>query len=58
MIVDMTGKEVTSQNHFAKEIRIKVNPLLEDDRLKDFVESYLIPFMNQLQFPCIDIDYE
>lgn len=58
MILNMKGEEVTNQSPFAKTIKVSVNPLLEDERLEDFVKSYLTPFMDQLQFPYIEIEYE
>lgn len=58
MIVDMTGKEVTNLESFANRITIDINPLLEKERLADFVQNYLIPFMDQLQVPYTNVDYE
>ena len=59
MIVNMKGEPVDgSQSSFTNRIVIDINPLLEKDRFKDFVENYLIPFMNQLQVPYTNVDYE
>jgi hypothetical protein len=58
MIVNMKGEEVTNLESFANRITIDINPLLEKERLADFVQNYLIPFMDQLQVPYTNVDYE
>jgi len=58
MIVNMKGEEVTNLESFVNRITIDINPLLEKERLADFVQNYLIPFMDQLQVPYTNVDYE
>lgn len=55
MIVDMQGNPVTNFAPLTKSIEIIINPLLEDDRLEDFVGNYLVPFMNQLKVPVLKV---
>ena len=55
MIVDMQGNPVTDLGPTEKKIEIDINPLLEDERLEDFVNNYLVPFMNQLQVPVLKV---
>jgi hypothetical protein len=39
-----------------KSIEITVDALLEDERLEDFVDNYLMPFMQQLQVPVLAVN--
>lgn len=55
MILDMQGNPVTSFAPSTKSIKIDIDPLLEDERLEDFVNNYLVPFMNQLQVPVLNL---
>ena len=55
MIVDMQGNPIEDTAPSIKKIEIDINPLLEDERLEDFVNNYLVPFMNQLQVPVLKI---
>ena len=55
MIVNMKGEEVTNFAPSTKNIEIQINPLLEDERLEDFVNNYLVPFMQQLEVPVIKV---
>jgi hypothetical protein len=55
MIVNMKGEEVTNLAPLTKSIEIQINPLLEDERLEDFVNNYLVPFMQQLEVPVIKV---
>ena len=55
MIVDMQGRPVTNLSRSVKSIEIYVDPRLEDERLEDFVNNYLVPFMQQLQVPVTKI---
>ena len=55
MIVDMQGRPVTNSDPSTKSIEIQINPLLENERLEDFVNNYLVPFMQQLQVPVLNV---
>ena len=55
MIVDMQGNPVTDSAPSIKRIEIFIDPRLEDERLEDFVNNYLVPFMTQLQVPVLKI---
>jgi type I site-specific restriction-modification system R (restriction) subunit len=55
MILDMQGNPVTDSAPSIKKIEIFIDPLLEDERLEDFVNNYLVPFMNQLQVPVLKV---
>jgi len=55
MILDMQGNPVQDSAPSIKRIEIFIDPLLEDERLEDFVNNYLVPFMNQLQVPVTNI---
>ena len=55
MIVDMQGNPIEDSDPSIKRIEIIINPLLEDDRLEDFVGNYLVPFMNQLKVPYLKV---
>lgn len=55
MIVDMQGNPVQSFAPLTKSIEIFVDARLEDERLEDFVNNYLVPFMQQLEVPVIKV---
>jgi len=55
MIVDMQGNPVTDSAPSIKRIEIDIDSRLEDERLEDFVNNYLVPFMTQLQVPVLKI---
>ena len=54
MIVNMKGEPVLAP--LAKSIEIEIDSRLEDERLEDFVNNYLVPFMQQLQIPVLKIN--
>ena len=54
MIVNMKGKQVFAP--LTKSIKIEIDSHLEDKKLKDFVNNYLVPFMQQLQIPVLKIN--
>ena len=54
MIVNMKGEPVLVP--LAKSIEIEIDSRLEDEKLKDFVNNYLVPFMQQLQIPILKIN--
>lgn len=56
MIVDMQGNPITNFAPLTKSIEIEIDPRLEDERLEDFVNNYLIPFMQQLQVPVLKVN--
>jgi hypothetical protein len=47
----MQGNPVQSFAPLTKSIEIFVDARLEDERLEDFVNNYLVPFMQQLEVP-------
>lgn len=55
MILNMQGNPVTDSDPSIKRIEIYIDPRLENERLEDFVNNYLIPFMQQLQVPVTKI---
>lgn len=56
MILDMQGNVVEDNPApKGKMIKIIIDPLLENDRLSDFVNNYLVPFIEQLQVPALKI---
>ena len=55
MIVNMKGEKISTFDPLEKSIEIQINPLLEDERLEDFVNNYLVPFMQQLEVPVIKV---
>lgn len=55
MIVDMKGNPVSTFAPSTKRIEIDIDSRLEDERLQDFMDNYLIPFMQQLQVPVIKV---
>ena len=56
MIVNMKGEPVQDSAPLTKQIEIEIDPRLEDERLEDFVNNYLVPFMQQLQVPVLKIN--
>ena len=54
MIVNMKGEPVLVP--LTKSIEIEIDSRLEDEKLKDFVNNYLVPFMQQLQIPILKIN--
>jgi len=52
----MQGNPVQDSAPSIKRIEIDINPLLETERLEDFVNNYLVPFMQQLQVPVIKVN--
>ena len=54
MIVNMKGEPVLAP--LVKSIEIEIDSRLEDKKLKDFVNNYLVPFMQQLQIPVLKIN--
>ena len=54
MIVNMKGEPVLAP--LAKSIEIEIDSHLENEKLKDFVNNYLVPFMQQLQIPVLKIN--
>ena len=54
MIVNMKGEPVLAP--LTKSIKIEIDSHLEDKKLKDFVNNYLAPFMNQLKVPVFKIN--
>ena len=49
MIVNMKGEQVLAP--LTKSVEIEIDPRLENERLEDFVNNYLVPFIQQLQIP-------
>ena len=56
MIVNMKGEKISTFDPSEKSIEIKIDPRLEDERLEDFVNNYLVPFMQQLQVPVLKVN--
>lgn len=56
MIVNMKGEKISNFDLLEKSIEIKIDPRLEDERLEDFVNNYLVPFMQQLQVPVLKVN--
>ena len=56
MIVNMKGEKISTFGPSEKSIEIKIDPRLEDERLEDFVNNYLVPFMQQLQVPVLKVN--
>ena len=54
MIVNMRGQKVSVP--LTKSIEIEIDSRLEDERLEDFVNNYLVPFMNQLKVPVLKVN--
>ena len=55
MIVDMKGELVNDSSLDYKMIEIRIDSRLESERIKDLCDNYLIPFMQQLQVPYLNI---
>jgi hypothetical protein len=56
MIVDMQGRPVQTFAPLTKSIEIFVDSRLEDERIEDLTNNYLLPFLQQLQVPVIKIE--
>jgi len=56
MIVDMQGRPVQNSAPLTKSIEIEIDSRLEDERIEDFVNNYLVPFMQQLQVPVLKVN--
>ena len=56
MIVNMKGEPIQDSAPLTKSIEIEIDPRLEDERFEDFVNNYLIPFMQQLQVPVLKVN--
>lgn len=54
MIVNMKGEPILDP--LTKSIEIEIDSRLEDERLEDFVNNYLVPFMQQLQVPVLKVN--
>ena len=54
MIVNMKGEKVLAP--LTKSIEIEIDSRLEDEKLEDFVNNYLVPFMQQLQVPVLKVN--
>ena len=54
MIINMEGRQVFVP--LTKNIEIEIDSRLENERLEDFVNNYLIPFMNQLKVPVLKVN--
>ena len=52
MIINMKGVFAP----LTKSIEIEIDSRLEDERLEDFVNNYLVPFMNQLKVPVLKVN--
>ena len=55
MILNMKGEDVTNLPSKRKFINIELNPYMENTSIEDFVSNYLVPFMNQLKVPVINL---
>jgi hypothetical protein len=58
MIVNMKGEKISNFGPSEKSIEIIIDPRLEDERLEDFVNNYLVPFMQQLQVPFLKVNID
>ena len=56
MILNMKGEDVTNLPSERKFISIELNPYMENASIEDFVNNYLVPFMNQLKVPVLKIN--
>ena len=56
MIVNMKGEPIQDFGPSVKSIEIEIDPRLENERLEDFVNNYLVPFMQQLQVPVLKVN--
>ena len=55
MIVDMQGNQVTNFAPSTKSIEIVIDPRLEDERVEEFANNYLYPFLLNLEVPVLKI---
>ena len=55
MILNMKGEDVTNLPSERKFISIELNPYMENVSIEDFVNNYLVPFMNKLEVPVINL---
>ena len=55
MILNMKGEDVTNLPSKRKFISIELNPYMENASIEDFVNNYLVPFMNKLEVPVINL---
>ena len=56
MILNMKGEDVTNLPSERKFISIELNPYMENVSIEDFVNNYLVPFMNQLKVPVLKVN--
>ena len=56
MILDMQGNPVTDSALSPKRIEIEIDPRLEDNRLDEFVNNFLYPFLIDLQVPFLRVE--
>lgn len=54
MIVNMKGEPILDP--LTKSIEIEIDSHLEDEKLEDFINNYLVPFMQQLQIPVLKVN--
>ena len=54
MIVNMKGEPILDP--LTKSIEIEIDSYLENEKLEDFVNNYLVPFMQQLQVPVLKVN--
>ena len=50
----MKGEKVLAP--LTKSIEIEIDSRLENERLEDFVNNYLVPFIQQLQVPVLKVN--
>lgn len=55
MILNMKGEDATNLPSERKFISIELNPYMENASIEDFVNNYLVPFMNKLEVPVINL---
>lgn len=56
MILNMKGEDITNLPSERKFINIELNPYMENTSIEDFVNNYLVPFMNQLKVPVLKVN--
>ena len=56
MILNMKGEDITNLPSERKFISIELNPYMENASIEDFVNNYLVPFMNKLEVPVLKIN--